>query len=537
MTTDIIKNKKLFLAILLILISSAVYFNSLKGALFWDDESTVLNNVFIRNPIHYLSQIFTTSYHSGSGETLNFYRPLATLSFSLDYRIWKFNPFGYHLFNVILHILSGILAFFILNKLFSSAKLSFISALLFLVHPINSEAVNYVSNRTDLLMLVFFLAAFYSYVFYRQKGKPVFLVLSYLSYVCTILSKEMGLILPVFILIYEFTFSKHKKKITPFLGFVLVFLVYITLRATLLNFLKINLITQGAQEVPYSRDMLLRLLVFANICLGYLKLFFLPLNLHMEYDVPLIKSVLLFSAWLNLLFLVSLAVILFYLGRNKKEIIFGGAWFICGLLPVSGIIPINTAMSEHYLYLASLGIFTLFSFIVLNVWRKTVSSFKPFLSVCGLLVLAASCLLTFSRNRVWQDPLQVYLEITEKTKNSFRANNNAGVEYFRRGNIELAEKYFLRSREIMPTYAEALNNLGVISERRGDLSQAEKFYKSSLDSKPDYLLAHQNLANIYLMGGRIKEARQELKQIIKIYPYDSKASVLLERLNHLDNNN
>ncbi len=527
--------KRILPVALLVLIGVFVYGNSLKGSLFWDDKATVINNVFVAHPVKHLSNIFTTSYHSGAGQTLNFYRPLATLSLALDYRIWRLNPLGYHLANLILHLLSGIFIFFILNRIFLNYKLSFISALLFLIHPINSEAVNYVSNRADLLMLFFFLAAFYSYLLWRRQGKTFFLAATYFLYSCSILSKEMGLVFPVFIVINEAVFFRQKRRYLPWIGFAAIFLTYVALRATWLNFLQLNLFTQGAQAVPYSRDLFLRLLVFAKISLSYLGLFFAPVNLHMEYDLPQVRSIFDLSAWLAATFLLSLAAVVFYLGRKEKGVIFAGLWFVAGLLPVSGIIPINTAMSEHYLYLSSIGFFVLFSWGALNLWEKAGHFLRPALLGLGLFILIVLSALTFLRNQAWQDPLKIYFEAVENSKTSYRANNNIGIESFRRGNFALAEKYFLRALEILPTYAPALNNLGVIYEGKDNFSQAEAFYLRALVSDPHYLLAQQNLASIYLDTGRIGAARELLKAILKSWPYDLKATSLLQRADSSDN--
>ncbi len=514
--------------ILIIFLGLSVYLNSLKGTLFWDDEVTVVNNIFIRHPIKYLGKIFSASYHSGAGETLNFYRPLTTLFFAFDYQIWRLNPFGYHLSNVALHILNGILIFFLLRRIFATYLLGMCCAILFLVHPINSEAVNYISNRSDLLMLFFFLTAFYSYLFYRERGRWFFLLVALVLYIFSILSKEMGLILPFFLLAYEVIYT-HKRKLASLSSFGVVFTGYVILRASLLNFLNINLLTQGAQVIPYSQDIIFRSLVFAKAFLTYVRLFFLPLNLHMEYDMPYIRSTLDYEAWAILLFLLSLAVIIFYFGRKKKEIIFGQLWFIFGLLPVSGIIiPINNVVSEHYLYLGSVGFFIVIAAIFLSLWRSSPSFLKLSMTGFGAVILVTISTLTFLRNRDWREPLNMYLDIIGKTKYSFRAYNNAGVEYFRRGNFEEAEKYFWRSLEILPTYAEALNNLGVIYERRGDFAEAQRLYRESVELKPDYALARNNLANVYLRSNKISEAKKQLEETLKFYPYDSEAQRLLD---------
>ncbi|MFC1658143.1 tetratricopeptide repeat protein [Candidatus Omnitrophota bacterium] len=527
----------IFGIILLLILGFCVYLNSLWGVLFWDDEVTVINNIFIRQPFVYLKDIFLSSYHSGSGETLNFYRPLATLSFALDYHFWQLEPFGYHLSNVILHLASGILLFLLLNQIFHKPSLSFLSAAFFLVHPVNSEAVNYVSNRTDLSMLFFFMIAFCLYVSYRQRGKRYFLAGSLFAYILCILSKEMGLILPLFILAYECIIKDNPKqaagssqirRFMPLAGFGAIFTAYVAARSTLLNFLKINLLTQGAQAEPFSRDLIIRLLVQAKAGIIYLKLFFWPVGLHMEYDRPVVLSRLDPGAWLALLSLLLLAGFVFYAGRKNKSIIFGASWFLLGLLPVSGTIPINNVISEHYLYLASGGFFLLVSAGILRLWSiARVRIFINAILVTVMIVLGASTVL---RNLDWHKPLKMYLDIISSTKYSFRAHNNAGVEYFRKGDFARAEQYFRSSLEILPTYAHALNNLGVIYKRKGNAAEAERLYKDSIKADQDYLLAHENLLGIYFSQKRFAEARKEIKKILEIYPQHPYAQKLLGEL-------
>ncbi|MFH1798853.1 MAG: tetratricopeptide repeat protein [Candidatus Omnitrophota bacterium] len=520
--------KFIFTVSLIVVIGLGAYYNSMNGALFWDDEVTVVNNVFIRQPFSYVSEIFSTSYHTGAGETLNFYRPLATLSFAADYKIWKLQPFGYHLTNVILHLLNGILVFSLLYKIFGRYRFSLICACLFLVHPINSEAVNYVSNRTDLLMVFFFLSAFLSYVFYRRREKSLFLVMSVSFYVLSVLSKEMGLVLPIFLVAYEVLFFKKNKNFPALIGFILPAVFYVFLRAGTLNFLNLNILTQGAQASPYSQSIAFRALFFGKVFLTYIRLFFLPLNLHMEYDMPRLNVPV---SFLGLLFLALMCFFAIRFSGRKKAVCFGQIWFVLGLLPICGIIvPINNVVSEHYLYLGSIGFFVMITAAFAALWRISPFPIRIFSAVCGILVVISFCYLTVQRNKDWRDPLAMYLEIASNTKYSFRANNNAGVEYFRRGDLYKAEEYFRRSIGIFPEYAEALNNLGVVCQRGGETSRAEDFYKKSVNSKPSYVLARKNLARIYMASGRLTEAKEQLVKALEFYPYDDETKEMLKSL-------
>ncbi|MFH1846095.1 MAG: tetratricopeptide repeat protein [Candidatus Omnitrophota bacterium] len=523
--------KTVLLIGILLCLGAAVYFNSIDGPLFWDDEVTVVQNVYIRQPLKFLGDIFSSSYHSGSGEVLNFYRPVATLSFALDYRIWGLKATGYHLTSVILHLLNGVLIFLLLKKLFKNPWISFLSAALFLVHPINSEAVNYVSNRTDLLMLFFFLSAFYLYLMYKKQQKGIWLAGSLGLYVCSVLSKEIGLVLPLFLLSAEMLFFKEKKQIKVILGFGVIFVLYGILRATSLNFLNINILVDGAQADPYSRDLFFRTFIFGKVFMTYLRLFFVPVNLHMEYDMPELLSPIDITAFLGVLGFLGMSAGIFCLCRNRKEMQFGQLWFILGLFPISGIIPINNVVSEHYLYLASTGFFVIISAMAVNFGLKNKAVFVKYGTIAlGVLVITLLSVTTHKRNKDWQDPLTMYLDIAGTTKNSFRAHNNAGVEYYRKENFNQAEKFFRSSLDILPTYGEALNNLGVIYEGKKQYNEAEKLYKECLKNKPGYILAHKNLVKIYLRANKRGEAKAQVQKVLQYHPYDEEALQMLEQM-------
>jgi tetratricopeptide (TPR) repeat protein len=248
----------------------------------------------------------------------------------------------------------------------------------------------------------------------------------------------------------------------------------------------------------------------------------------MEYDMPAVYSRSDMFGWLALVSLILLAGIIFYLGKNNKKVIFAASWFIIGILPVSGIIPINNVVSEHYLYLASSGFFLLLALGML--WLLSIVKMRIFAGIFIILSIIILGTLTILRNRDWHEPLRMYLEIISQTKQSFRAHNNAGVEYFRSGDLVKAEQYFRSSLEIQPTYAPAINNLGVIYRRKDNIAEAERLYKAAIQADPDYLLAHENLLGIYFTQNRIEEAKNELGRILEIHPHHPQAKELLNQL-------
>ncbi len=508
--------------VLLALFGVVLYGNSLKGKLFWDDEETVVQNVFVRSP-SYLKEIFLNTYHAGAGKQFNSYRPLATASFLLDYRFWRLQPLGYHLTNVLLHIANAWLVLLIFYRLFGNSAVSFLAAALFLIHPINTEAVNYVSNRTDLLLLFFVLYGFLSYILYRAHNRIVFLAGCLACYLGAVFSKESGLVFPLFCLVYELFFKTAPRK-TP-VPFILlcaaIAIGYLLLRADVLRHAHLGFLGPGVSSGQEFQHLGLRFLVFAKAWLIYLRLFFFPVGLHMGYDNPVARSVFDAGGWLAAGLFCSFVGFALWWGRKEKPVAFGMAWFLLGLLPVSGIVPLGNVIGEHYIYLASPGFFL----AAAAVWMRfldgqRVRSIRPALVGVGLGVAAALGLLTVMRNQVWTDPLTFYLDVIRKTERSYKGYSNAGMEYFRLGDTDKAEKYFKQSLKIYPANPVVLNNMGLICFKRGDQDGEESYYRSAIQVRPSYVLAQRNLTNLYLRQKKYAPAVEQIQKVLEYYPYD-----------------
>lgn len=509
-----VKRSNLYFLPFLLLLVLLCYGLSLRNPLLWDDEVTVTGNLFIRDISHF-GTVFSSGYHAGAGELTNLYRPLVTVSFIGDYFLWGMNPAGFHLTNVILHLLNVSLLFLILSRLPGlQGPTALITTLLFAIHPVNSEVVNYVSHRPELLMTFFGLASFFCYLDYRRREKNSFLFLALLFFAGSLLSKEMGVILPFFFFLYE-SFLSSGRRYKPLLPFLMVAAVYLLLRMSVLNFLEIPF-WKGAQPEPFSDSIWIRLLTAAKIHWIYLRLFVFPVNLHMDHDVPVAVSSLEplgLVSLIGILWLVALGW--FFRGRNRLAA-FGLFWYLGGLVPVSNFIPLNTAIAEHYLYVPSIGFFLVVA-TYLEKGDSALFSLKSQVkkgAVPFLIILLMS--LTFLRTLEWGNEEKLYLSTINNTRYSFRANNNLGVYYFRQDRFDEAKKYFRRSLEIFPAYPQALNNLGVIEEREGDFQGAIAYYEKSVEAGPDYLLAHENLLKLYRGLGMEEERQKKLQEIRRL---------------------
>jgi len=373
-----------------------VYLNSLGGEFIWDDLAFIRDNTFLRdwsNSPGIFTARATTSMDVGGGSVrYNLYRPLQWLTFMADYSLWGLNPVGYHLTNIILHVSSALILFWLITLLFGNRLLSFLTALFFVIHPVHTEAVAYISGRADPLGLIFMLAAFGFYVKYSNEKKASFCVIALISYILAILSRESSLILPVLLLLYHFIF-KRKVKLNLYLALAGITAAYITFRMMMINVLL------AGKTIPAGTFLERLPGAFAAIC-GYFRLLVIPFNLHMEYGKPVFS--LSDPAVIIGMVIIASSAIYAFLRRRDNLILFSILWFYTTLLPSLNLYPVGAYMAEHWLYLPSIGAFLLLAGLLIRLVNRRLSG----LVIIALVVFYS--LLTIQQNGYWKELIPFY---------------------------------------------------------------------------------------------------------------------------------
>jgi tetratricopeptide (TPR) repeat protein len=500
--TDSLQDQKRFILIYVFLITAlglAVYANSLNGEFLWDDDYLIKQNIYIKNPAR-ISKLFTEQIGAGSGVPSNSYRPLQMLTYMLDYSLWKLNVRGYHLVNMLLHILAALSLFWLINLLFKDRLLALGASLFFIAHPIQTEAVSYISGRADPLALLFLLLAF---IFYLKRIKFMLF-----AFILALLSREASLIFPLLLLLYHFIFNK-KFKLKPFLPILTVSFVYVVLRLTVLSFplpIKANNVIPNAFQ---------RLPAFFVAVPQYIRLLFLPFNLHMEYGQKIFS----YLEPKAILGLIILSVLIIYAIRKRSEqrlVCFSIFWFLICLLPVSNIYFINAYMAEHWLYLPSIGFFLILAKGLTSLYK--VERLRVYTICLGLSLLAFYSHLTIQQNRYWREPKAFYERLIKYAPDSQRVYLNLANIYLAEGDKEHAARLYKKTIELDPDYAEAYNNLAVIYCQTGKKGKALGLFKKALEINPLYADAMNNLANAHRESGRTRQAIALYKKAMAIAP-------------------
>jgi len=524
--------KRLWLAISLIVALGAItYANSFDNPFMWDDGNLIVDNPYIKDA-SFFKDLFTKDLVYGT-QFSNFYRPLQSLSFMLDYHLWDLKPFGFHLTNLLLHLGCAVLVYLVLALIFPAAQsIPLISALLFLVHPVQTEAVTYISGRADPQASMFMLLSIFFYIKHSQKAKPknaYYFSAAILSFILALLTKETALILPLLILLYDLSFAsdgvsfRNKCKFRYSL-LLLVALVYILLRATALNFLNRPLFLSNA-------GMNLRLLTSAKIFALYLGILILPLHLRMERSLPIVSSVIEKDVLCSLILLTLLAVLIVRSYRYSRACFFGGVWFFLSLLPVSNIVPLNANMAEHWLYLPSVGFFLLVALGVNKLLKRTQrAKILTIVLLSGLVAFYSA--LTIKRNRDWKDPQSFFEQILIYNPQSVEAHNSLGGIYQNQGKFDLAIKEFKQATKLDPYNFKPYGNLGSVLRKKKEYDLAITAYQKALKLRPDIPGLYNNLGNVYTDQGNYIKAKTILLKGLDLFPEFALCRVNLGRVHY-----
>jgi Tfp pilus assembly protein PilF len=488
------KNEDLKYISLIFVLGLLVYFNSFWVGFIWDDSSLILENSLIKDP----ANIFKIFFSNLSPHRDIFYRPIQSLTYMIDFALYKFDFRGYHLTNILLHILCSALFYKLLKLLTQDSRLSFCTALLFLTCPLWVETVTYISGRADILMAVFIAASFIFFI----KGRiwPALFL-----YLLSLLSKEASVAYPLALLLYIVLFrGRDKKTIAAWLAFLALTLFYAILRFS----------AQATPVItPTQYPFYVRALYFIKAGVQYIGLMFFPVNLHMSYTVSLPDSFFEPKALLSFLVLASLVFVFFYFLKREKQVSFFIGWFFIMLLPHSGLFPINAFFADHFVYIPSIGIFATFIYFL----RKIKS--KPIFNAVFAGYVVFFSLATVRYNFIWQDPVRFYQRVIKLSPNSFAAYNNLGVIYLNMGNHKDSLRLINRALEINPDFNEARLNLGRLYYLKKDYGRAIGLAKGVLERDPENFMALDFLGTFYFKNGQFQAAESCYRKAVSLNPF------------------
>ncbi len=555
--------ERYFVPILIAFVALLAYSNTFTSPFQFDDDGYIVNNPTIRT-FHYFispSEVASLTRHSPTSfpmalKSTFMTRIMGHLSFALDYHLHGLNVVGYHVVNLVLHILNSILVYLILMALLRTDYCSppasndtldlrtiipITSSLLFVSHPIQTQAVTYISQRFVSLGTFFYLLSLLLYVGFRTSSpgrkRYVCYTTSLVSAVVAMRTKEFTFTLPIIVALSEVTFFSGRKTdririLAPFAATLLIIPALIFFYQGTLNSLESTMRSMTAADETNIPRMHYLLTQFRVVVL-YLRLLFYPVGQNVDHAVPVYTSPFdmpVFFSFVALLALFSFGVYLYFKAAKKREYpelkfaSFGIIWFFITLSVESSVIPLGELVAEYRIYLPSVGMIAAVVSLAVLVLRKSpkLRSLRPGIlyGVLGAAVMSLT-IATHLRNTVWASEISLWEDAAKKSPAKIRPHQNLAMYYSQQGRLTEAREELQKAIRIQPRNYQLHNNLGIVYRKEGNLAGAIREYSIALQLEPTDSMAHYNLGNIYLAQARPEGAIREYQASIRLAPdYD-----------------
>ena len=504
----------------------AVYSNSFENSFHYDDEHSIEKNIHLRDLGNW-SQFFTDPSTFSVDASKGMFRPLLVTTFALNYAWGGYEVGGYHFVNVLIHAVSACFLWALVGTMGDGHRTALFAGLLFALHPLASEPVNYISARSESLAGMLYLGGLFSFAVCYGQGRAAFKYVSWICLLAGLLTKSSVITLPAALLLFDGILLHRFRSKWSLREAVSRHGVYWLIASVYLLSIVLNrfLTTSLANRV---RSMDEQLLTQVKALSYYGKLLVWPYGLNVEHQF-LVSDSADGAVLLPLLVLVAFGMALVGLYRKRMRVLlFSCLWGLLSLLPVL-IMPLNVLVNERRLYLPAAA------FCIGLAYLLKGSSLRRYALPTGGGIMVVFALLTFQRNMDWKDDFTLWKDALEKASHMPRAHLYMGNAHkdaaFKAvagssealGHWNQARGAFRRAIELQPRgdlALRALNNLGAVSFVLQDIKGAEQAYRRAVELNPAFADALINLGTIYHERGRRADreaGRLLLEQSVSYY--------------------
>lgn len=513
---------KLFIMGTLFLLGALIYSNSFHGSFHFDDTVLIIGNPAIKNILD-LRAIWN------SWPT----RFMTSLSVVFNYRLSGLNVFGYHLFNFSVHICNAIMVWWFMLLTFSAPAMhgkkitkhanliAFFAGLVFMAHPIQTQAVNYIIQRAASLATLFYLTCLALYADSRllqKNGKnPEASRLSYfgslIAAVMAMFTKEIAITLPLAVLLYDYCFFRTGKRFDwkyPAFLFATILVIPLTMLMTgSIDFIEMRRTVEPPPGISPWHYLCTQL----RVVVTYIRLLFLPINQNFIYDYKIAHGLLEWPVLASIIFLASILAAAVRIFSKYRLVSFGIFWFFLTLLPESSIIPIKDVIFEHRLYLPMVG----FSFFIVGAIYYLFEN-ENLRSMIVVLLIITLCygVLSHRRNLVWKDEFTLWNDTVQKSPRLAMPYFGRGAAYAAQGNLSQAISDYTRAIEIIPGLAVAYHNRGNVYFQQGRLPQAISDYTRAIEIDPSLADTYRNRGVAYYRTREHDKARADIYKAVEL---------------------
>lgn len=532
--------------LIIALLALLVYSNSFSAPYTLDDFSSIQDNYAIRDPLD-----FKSIWKFYSNRFILYY------TISLNYYIHGDIVEGYHIVNLLIHIINGFLVYRILMNLFSLKSLTpriskryhrwvaLMASAIFIAHPVQVNAVTYIIQRTASLAAMFYMLAVLMYIKYRKQNKPVYYFLTLISTILAMFTKENTITIPFMLLLIEFMFFLNDKKMRWYKRILIFIPILATIPIIPGTNLFLNGYSQSDPDVTFKAstdmDRFQYFYTELNVVLDYIRQIIIPDNLNFDYsnDYPISKTIWDNHSYISFIIHCLIGLIALLTFNKNKLISFGILWFYIGLSVESSFISIKDVYFEHRLYFPLAG-FVMFIigavFYRRNKGKGRTYIIKPMFlfTMLAVMMTIMYSAVTLQRNYIFSDPIRLWSDVVSKAPNSDRAHSVLATEYLNKYELgggekeylEKAEKEFKKAIEIDYFNDTAHCNLAKVYLLKEDYKNCIIEAKNANDISPS-VYGYNNLGLAYKNMGNMYSA---INAFLEGYSLDNRCSFIIENL-------
>lgn len=565
---SIVLSSRIYEVILLLCLAGFVfliYSNNLNGPFIFDDDINIKDNPHIR-----ITEFTITSLSDAGFKGPNSDRPVANISFALNYFFHHFDVFGYHLVNNLVHIINGILLYFFVKTILGltntpyHSTIAFFTAMLWLCHPIQTQSVTYIVQRMNSLATMFYIGSFLLYIkarlLFKRKNsertrrKWVYLLGSVIAAVMALGSKQTAATLPFFILLFELYFIQKLRFGLNRRHLYLILVVSILFGLIILlsylgtdPFKSIMRLYEYREFTPTQR-----VLTQFRVVVLYMSLLLIPhpSRLNLAHDISLSYSLINpITTLISMVLIIGLIILAIVIAKKDPLISFCILWFFGNLVIESSVIGLEI-IYEHRTYLPSM-LFVMM--VVIIFFRYFRFRWAKYAIICSVILVFS--VWTYQRNEVWADDMILWKDCVEKSPNLARPHHNFGLALAKRGylkdamehysraldiqpdraiihvsmgdalsslgRIEEARKHYERGIELNPNNPKVFNNFGFLYVRLKEFEKAIQYFKRAISIDRLYADVHDNIAYVYLQLGQVDKSIHHYRETLRLRPHSS----------------
>ena len=506
---------KLIIYIVLTLITLAVYWQVNQF-----DFVNIDDNIYVTGNSHIQFGITLDGIRWAlSSKYFHLWNPLVWLSFMFDYQLYGLNAGGYHLTNLILHLLSSLLLFRLFCRMTGAIWKSAFVAAFFALHPLHVESVAWIAERKDVLSAFFWMLTLCLYVYYTEKPAVRRYLLVLFSFVLALMSKPMVVTLPLILILLDYwplkRFESRKdnlllwqlKEKLPF--FILSAVLFI------ITFYSPNEQEPSLQEFPLSSRLANAPVSFVT----YLAKTFWPHDLAVYYSFS--NQIPLGQVSVAALLIIIISVIVILMAKRWPYFFVGWFWYAITIAPVIGLIRIgHHSMADRYHYLPSIGIAVMLAWGLPSLIKRE-NILRKILFPAALVFLAIMSVLTWIQCGYWKNSITLFGHTLQVTKNNYIAHNHFASALFKKRSFEKAIYHYNEAIRINPVYAHAYYNRGIVYYTLGQKQLALEDFKEAIriiPKNPNYAEAYNNLGVTYTDLGHYQLAIENYAEAIRLKP-------------------